>query len=75
MATKTATASSFKDALEDLKNNYVDRLEVHHILSREDQGSDVTKGRIDGEKVKVFEGRFFKADSSYGALLCAGLWV
>ncbi len=70
---KNSNSIIFKDALEDLKNSYVDRLEVHHILSREDQGSDVTKGRIDGEKVKVFEGRFFKADSSTAHFMCGPL--
>ena len=70
---KNSNSIIFKDALEDLKNNYVDRLEFHHILSREDQGSDVTKGRIDGEKVKVFKDRFFKAESVTAHYMCGPL--
>lgn len=49
----------FKEAIEDLKDQYMDRLEVHHVLSREDQGSDLMKGRIDKDRVKAFAGRFF----------------
>ena len=43
----------FKNALEDLKDQYLGRLEVHHVLSREDQGAESLKGRIDGERVKT----------------------
>lgn len=70
---KNSNSIIFKDALEDLKNNYVDRLEFHHILSREDQGSDVTKGRIDGQKVKVFKDRFFKTESVTAHYMCGPL--
>lgn len=70
---KNSNSIIFKDAFEDLKNTYVDRLEVHHILSREDQGSDVTKGRIDGEKVKAFNGKFFEVETSTAHFLCGPL--
>jgi ring-1,2-phenylacetyl-CoA epoxidase subunit PaaE len=70
---KNSNSIIFKDALEDLKNSYVDRLECHHILSREDQGSDVTKGRIDSEKVKAFKDRFFKIESVTAHYMCGPL--
>ncbi len=70
---KKSNSIIFKDALEDLKNSYVDRLEFHHILSREDQGSDFSKGRIDAEKVKVFKGRFFKSESVTAHYVCGPL--
>ena len=70
---KKSNSIIFKDALEDLKNSYVDRLEFHHILSREDQGSDFSKGRIDAEKVKVFKGRFFKTESVTAHYVCGPL--
>jgi ring-1,2-phenylacetyl-CoA epoxidase subunit PaaE len=41
----------FKDELDDLKDRFVDRLSVHHILSREMQDVDVLHGRLTGEKV------------------------
>lgn len=70
---KNSNSIIFKDALEDLKNTYVDRLEVHHILSREDQGSDVTKGRIDGDKVKAFKEKFFEVGTTTAHFLCGPL--
>lgn len=47
---KTTGSIIFREEIEDLKNIYTDRLSVHHILSREDQGIDLLKGRIDEEK-------------------------
>ena len=70
---KNSNSIIFKDELEDLKNSFVDRLEVHHILSREDQGSDATKGRIDGEKVKAFNDKFFDVNTTTGHYLCGPL--
>ena len=51
---KNSSSIIFKDAIDDLKNTYLERFEVHHVLSREDQGSDHLKGRIDGAKVEKF---------------------
>lgn len=70
---KNSNSIIFKDELEDLKNTYVDRLEVHHILSREDQGSDTTKGRIDAEKVKAFNSKFFDVATTSAHFLCGPL--
>lgn len=60
----------FKDEIEDLKDEYMERLEVHHVLSREDQGSDLLKGRIDEEKVKGFADRFFDIEEVNAYFLC-----
>ena len=43
---KTSNSVIFKEEIEDLKNANINRLEVHHILSREDLGSDLLHGRI-----------------------------
>jgi ring-1,2-phenylacetyl-CoA epoxidase subunit PaaE len=48
---KSSATIMFKDELEDLKNRFVDRLSVHHILSREMQDVDVLHGRMTGDKV------------------------
>ncbi len=42
----------FKEALEALKNKYLDRFRVVYILSREKTDSDIHFGRIDEEKCK-----------------------
>lgn len=60
----------FKDEIEDLKDQYMERLEVHHVLSREDQGSDLLKGRITEDKVKGFAGQFFAVDQVDAYFLC-----
>ncbi len=48
---RTAQSIIFKDALEDLKDRYLTRFVVHHVLSREPQELPVLAGRIDGAKV------------------------
>ena len=60
----------FKEMLDDLKNEFMGRLEVHHILSREDQGSDLLKGRLDAEKCMAFGKTFFDPASIRAYFLC-----
>ena len=70
---KNSNSIIFKNELEDLKNTYVDRFEVHHVLSREDQGSDYTSGRLDADKVKGYNGKFFDVATTTGHFLCGPL--
>ncbi len=67
---KTAGSVIFKEQIEALKNRYMNRLEVHHVLSREDQGTDYLKGRIDQDKCKTFAERFFDIKEVNGYFLC-----
>lgn len=67
---KTSKSVIFKEQIEALKNTYMDRLEVHHVLSREDQGTDLLKGRIDEIKCENFSKRFFNIDEVSGYFLC-----
>jgi ring-1,2-phenylacetyl-CoA epoxidase subunit PaaE len=41
----------FRDELEDLKDRYLSRLSVFHVLSREQQELDILHGRLDPEKI------------------------
>jgi ring-1,2-phenylacetyl-CoA epoxidase subunit PaaE len=41
----------FRDQLEDLKDRYLSRLSVFHVLSREKQELDILNGRLDPEKI------------------------
>jgi len=43
----------FREDLEDLKDRYLDRLQVIHVFSREQQGSPLLNGRIDGDKIRA----------------------
>lgn len=43
----------FNEALQDLKDQYPDRLTLIHILSRQSQEAPLLEGRIDGDKVRA----------------------
>ena len=42
----------FKAEIEDLKDRFVERLAVHHVLSREVQDVDLLNGRLDADKAE-----------------------
>jgi ring-1,2-phenylacetyl-CoA epoxidase subunit PaaE len=67
---KTSKSIIFKESIEALKNEYMERLEVHYVLSREDQGSELLKGRIDKKKCQDFAQRFFDTSKVDGYFLC-----
>jgi ring-1,2-phenylacetyl-CoA epoxidase subunit PaaE len=60
----------FREQIEALKNTFMGRLSVHHILSREQQDSDLFNGRIDGQKCAEFCKRFFDPTSVDAYFLC-----
>jgi ring-1,2-phenylacetyl-CoA epoxidase subunit PaaE len=43
----------FREALEELKDRFLQRLSVFHVISGEEQDIPILHGRLDGEKVKV----------------------
>ncbi len=60
----------FKEALEDLKDRFVDRFMVHHVLSREQQDFALFNGRIDGEKIGTLLKSFAAPADIDHAFLC-----
>jgi len=60
----------FREEVEALKNKYLQRLSVHHILSREVLGSALFNGRIDGEKCEKFCTVFFDTTQVDEYFLC-----
>ena len=44
----------FRNALEELKDRFLDRLSIFHVLSREEQDIPILNGHLDGEKVRLF---------------------
>ena len=58
---KTATIM-FHEKLEALKNQFMGRFSLYHILSKERQESDFFNGRIDAEKVSNYSKTFFNPD-------------
>ncbi len=49
-----STEIIYKEALEDLKNQFMTRFEIFYILSQEQTESPIFSGRIDMKKVEVF---------------------
>lgn len=65
---KNSGSIIFKSALENLKDAYMVRLEVRHVLSREDQGSALLYGRMDRKKLEQMARSFpdiAKADEAF----------
>lgn len=67
---RTTNSIIFRDAIDELKNTYMDRLRVHHVLSREDQGSDLLKGHINEEKCRAYASKFFDPSEVSRFFLC-----
>jgi ring-1,2-phenylacetyl-CoA epoxidase subunit PaaE len=67
---RTAQTIIFKDALDDLKDKYLDRLVVHHVLSREPQEVPNLSGRIDGPKLAALVRASGAVDGIDHAFLC-----
>ncbi|MFT6337662.1 MAG: ring-1,2-phenylacetyl-CoA epoxidase subunit PaaE [Halioglobus sp.] len=60
----------FREEIEALKNVYLDRLSVHHILSKEKLGSPLFFGRIDAQKCEKFGTVFYDPIEVAGYYLC-----
>lgn len=48
---RTTQSIIFREALEDLKDRFLDRFTIHHVLSRESQEIALLDGRIDTDKI------------------------
>lgn len=53
----------FQEELEGLKNRYMGRFSLYHILSKERQESDLFNGRLDTEKIKAYSRLFFDTET------------
>ena len=60
----------FREAIEGLKNKYMNRLRVYHILSREVMDVALFNGRIDGEKCAAFCRSLINLKKMDEAFLC-----
>lgn len=47
----------FRDELDDLKDRYLGRFTLVHVLSRESQDSELLNGRLDADRIKMFAER------------------
>ncbi|WP_370089207.1 1,2-phenylacetyl-CoA epoxidase subunit PaaE [Ekhidna sp.] len=53
----------FQEELEALKNRYMGRFSLYHILSKERQESDLFNGRIDADKIQSYARLFFDPEA------------
>ncbi len=60
----------FREELEALKNRYMNRFRVIHILSRESLGNELQKGRIDLEKTNRLIQTLLPIDNVDGVYIC-----
>lgn len=67
---QTSRSILFREAIEDLKDRFIDRFSAHHVLSRESQDVAALNGRIDGEKVAAFMRHVVPLETVDHFLLC-----
>ncbi|MFM7769572.1 MAG: 1,2-phenylacetyl-CoA epoxidase subunit PaaE [Bacteroidota bacterium] len=60
----------FRDEIEDLKDEYLGRLRVFHVLSGEPNDISLFHGRIDDEKIEGFTKQFIPIDSVNEVFVC-----
>lgn len=69
-ANRQINSIMFREELEDLKNLYLGRFSVIHVLKTEGQEIDLFTGRIDDEKMKGLFERWIDAASIDTAFIC-----
>ncbi len=60
----------FREEIEALKNQFMDRLRVVHVFSRESLGNNIQKGRINDEKANELYDAFLKDVVIDGVYIC-----
>ncbi|HEX5111252.1 MAG TPA: 2Fe-2S iron-sulfur cluster-binding protein, partial [Saprospiraceae bacterium] len=67
---KSSDSIIFREQLESLKNIYMTRFSVYHILTREVTSIEILSGRIDAEKCQEFGKHFFDVKEISAAYIC-----
>jgi ring-1,2-phenylacetyl-CoA epoxidase subunit PaaE len=67
---RTAQSIIFKQELEALKDRFLARLSVHHVLSRERQELELFNGRIDAQKIEAVLRAALPPEAIDHAFLC-----
>ncbi|MDO5528297.1 MAG: 1,2-phenylacetyl-CoA epoxidase subunit PaaE [Paracoccus sp. (in: a-proteobacteria)] len=69
-ANRTISSIMFREELEDLKNLYLGRFSVIHVLEQEGQEIDLFTGRVDAEKMNGLFEHWLNADDISTAFIC-----
>ncbi len=67
---KNSNSIVFKEEIEALKNIFLNRLRITHILSRESLGNKLQKGRIDEEKTNALFKTFLHHENIDDVFIC-----
>jgi ring-1,2-phenylacetyl-CoA epoxidase subunit PaaE len=67
---RTMQGIIFREALEDLKDHFVERLSVFHVLSREAQDISILNGRLDAAKIGLLLRTVVPAETVDHAFVC-----
>lgn len=67
---RTVASIIFREDLEDIKNQYLDRFSLFHLLSRESQDIALLDGRITAATIATAEGKLFAASKADAAFIC-----
>jgi ring-1,2-phenylacetyl-CoA epoxidase subunit PaaE len=67
---RTAEGMLFREALEELKDRFLQRLSVFHVISGEEQDLPILHGRLDGDKVRVLLRSLVPAASIDHVFIC-----
>ena len=69
-ANRAVNTIMFRDEIEDLKNTFMGRLNVIHILEQDAQDIDLFAGRVDGEKCALLFKHWINIDTVTSAFIC-----
>lgn len=67
---RSTSSTMFREALEDLKNTYMDRLNLIFMFSREQQDIELYNGRIDADKCAQLFRRWIDVPHLQAAFIC-----
>lgn len=67
---KATATTMFRNELQDLKNEYMDRFNLVYIFTREEQDIDLYNGRIDSDKCDKLFDYWIDVKNLTGAFLC-----
>ena len=67
---RTAEGMLFREELEELKDRFLQRLSLFHVISGEEQDIPILHGRLDGDKVRVLLRSLVPAESVDHVFVC-----
>ncbi|ANE52067.1 1,2-phenylacetyl-CoA epoxidase subunit PaaE [Flavisolibacter tropicus] len=67
---RTKNSIIFKEELEAIKDKYINRFRIYHVLSRERTDAEINTGRLDATKCQLFLDKLIDVKKSHDFFLC-----